>query len=96
MSQLYLVEYGCSQCSEHLVVSAGSKEAAEEYAYYAAQECWDSYSHDDYYDETDEWADEDCYEEMQYDIFYNAVEFDPTNEIHADFFEEQAKRPHVV
>jgi hypothetical protein len=33
---------------------------------------------------------------MQYDIFYNAVEFDPMNEIHADLFDEQAKRPHVV
>ena len=33
MSKLYLIEYGCSICSEHLVVSADSEQDANDYAY---------------------------------------------------------------
>lgn len=93
MPQLYLVEYGCAAYAEHLVVSAQSCEEAEEFAYQCAQDCYDEYSYMDYEEDDEFWGDE---ENVESDIFYDAVEFDPKNKFHMECYAEQHNRAHVI
>lgn len=92
MSNLYLIEYGCTTYSEHLIVSARSLEEAEEFAYLSAQDCYDEYSYMDY-TEDDEFFWE---EENLNDIFYRAIEFDPKNKFHVECYAEQDERSYVI
>ena len=101
MKNLYLIEYGCSICSEHLVVLADSIEDANEYAYLEAQNIYYSYD-SNYPDEEDcEGMDEDdiaemMQEDMEQDIQYFAEVYDAENEDHAETLREQNGRPFEV
>ena len=98
---LFYIEYGCSQCTEHLVVSAKDEASAEYYAYTAAQDCYYSYDcnyidPDDYPDATeDEFAEIEC-EEMEMDIHHSAELFDESNEDHVETLKEQNNKPFEV
>ena len=78
MKNLYLIEYGCSICSEHLVVLANSLEDANECAYLEAQNVY--YSYDSNYPDMEDYEgmDEDdiaemMQEDMEQDIHYLAA-----------------------
>lgn len=101
MSNLYFIEYGCSQGSEHLIVSAKDKAAAEYYAYISAQDTWYSYEcnyidPEDYPDATEEELVEIEGEEMEMDIHYCAEPFDDKNEEHIETLREQNNKPFEV
>jgi hypothetical protein len=105
MKNLYLIEYGCSICSEHLVVLADSLEDANEYAYLEAQNIYYSYDCnypdvEDYEDYEDDMSEDDIAElmqqDMEQDIHYYAVEYDPENEDHQMTFDEQNNKPFEV
>ena len=101
MKNLYLIEYGCSICSEHLVVLADSIEDANEYAYLEAQNVYYSYD-SNYPDEEDcEGMDEDeiaemMHQDMEQDIQYYAVEYDPEDEEHVMVMQDQGSVPHEI
>lgn len=101
MKNLYLIEYGCSICSEHLVVLASSLEDANEYAYLEAQNVY--YSYDCNYPDAEdcEGMDEDdiaamIQEDMEQDIHYLAVEYNPNNEDHVMVMHDQNDKPHEI
>lgn len=101
MKNLYLIEYGCSICSEHLVVLADSLDDANEYAYLEAQNVY--YSYDSNYPDAEdcEGMDEDdvaemMQEDMEQDIHYLAVPYDPNNEDHAMTMCDQDNKPHEI
>lgn len=101
MPNLYYIEYGCSICSERLIVSAKSKEDAEHYAYISAQDVWYSYDYnmidpEDYPDASEEELVEIECEEMEQDIHYYAEPFDPESEEHAETLKEQNNKPFEV
>lgn len=101
MSKLYLIEYGCSICSEHLVVSADSEEDANDYAYQEAQSVYYSYGcnevdPDDYPGATEEELCEIDQEEMEQDIHYFAEEFNPNDEEHQEYLREQDNKPFEI
>ena len=101
MKNLYLIEYGCSICSEHLVVLADSLEDANEYAYLEAQNIYYSYD-SNYLDEEDcEGMDEDdiaemMQEDMEQDIHYLAVAYNPEDEEHVMVMHDQNDKPHEI
>ena len=101
MKNLYLIEYGCSICSEHLVVLANSLDDANEYAYQEAQNVYYSYD-SNYPDEEDcEGMDEDdiaemMQEDMEQDIHYLAVEYNPEDEEHVMVMHDQNDKPHEI
>ena len=101
MKNLYLIEYGCSICSEHLVVLADSLEDANEYAYLEAQNVY--YSYDNNYPEEEdcEGMDEDeiaemMQEDMEQDIHYLAIVYNPEDEEHIETMREQGNKPHEI
>lgn len=101
MKNLYYIEYGCSICAEHLIVSAKDIGTAYEYAYQEAQNLY--YSYDcNYPDEEDcEGMTEDeiaemAHEDMEQDIQYLAVEYDENNEDHAMTMRDQKNEPHEI
>ena len=101
MKNLYLIEYGCSICSEHLIVLADSLEDANEYAYLEAQNVY--YSYDcNYPDTVDcEGMDEDdiaemMQEDMEQDIHYLAVIYNPEDEEHVMVMHDQNSKPHEI
>ena len=105
MAKLYFIEYGCSCCSETLIVSCDDPNAAlqraMDYAHQAATDCYYSYDcnypdPDDYPGVSEEELVEIEEEEMEYDIFYSAVEYDPANEDHVSALKEQDNKPHVI
>lgn len=101
MSKLYLIEYGCSICSEHLVVLADNEERANEFAYQEAQSVYYSYEcngvdPDDYPGATEEELNEIDSEEMEQDIHYYAEPYDPNNEDHQMWMREQDNKPFEV
>ena len=49
---LYYIEYGCSICTEHLIVEAKNEDTANEYAYLEAQNVY--YSYDSNYPDEEE------------------------------------------
>ena len=101
MKNLYLIEYGCSICSEHLVVLADSLEDANEYAYLEAQNVYYSYDYN-YPDAEDcEGMDEDdiaemMQEDMEQDIHYLAVIYNPEDEEHVMVMHDQNDKPHEI
>ena len=101
MKNLYLIEYGCSICSEHLVVLADSLEDANEYAYLEAQNVY--YSYDSNYPDAEdcEGMDEDdiaemMQEDMEQDIHYFAVAYNPEDEEHVMVIHDQNDKPHEI
>lgn len=101
MKNLYLIEYGCSICSEHLVILADSLEDANEYAYLEAQNVY--YSYDSNYPDMEdcEGMDEDdiaeiMQEDMEQDIHYLAVEYNPEDEEHVTVMRDQNNEPFEV
>ena len=101
MKNLYLIEYGCSICSEHLVVLAASLEDANEYAYLEAQNVY--YSYDSNYPDAEdcEGMDEDdiaemMQEDMEQDIHYFAVTYNPEDEEHVMVMHDQNDKPHEI
>ena len=72
MKNLYFIEYGCTQCTEHLIIEAKDAAAAEYYAYTSAQDCYFGYEcnyidPEDYPDATEEELVEIENEEMELD-----------------------------
>lgn len=101
MSKLYLIEYGCSICSEHLVVSADNEECANDFAYQEAQSVYYSYEcngvdPDDYPGATEEELNEIDTQEMEQDIHYCVELYDPNNEDHQMWMREQNNKPHEI
>lgn len=101
MSKLYLIEYGCSICTEHLVVSADSIERANEFAYQEAQSVYYSYEcngvdPDDYPGATEEELCEIDNEEMEQDIHYLAELYDPNDEDHQSYIRDQDNKPFEI
>lgn len=101
MKNLYLIEYGCSICSEHLVVLADSLEDANEYAYLEAQNVY--YSYDSNYPDAEdcEGMDEDdiaemMQEDMEQGIHYLAVVYNPEDEEHVMVMHDQNDKPHEI
>lgn len=101
MKNLYLIEYGCSICSEHLVVLADSLEDANEYAYLEAQNVY--YSYDSNYPDAEdcEGMDEDdiaemMQEDMEQNIHYLAVIYNPEDEEHVMVMHDQKDEPHEI
>ena len=101
MKNLYLIEYGCSICSEHLIVLADSLEEANEYAYLEAQNVY--YSYDCNYPDAEdcEGMDEDdiaemMQEDMEQDIHYIAVEYNPEDEEHVMVMHDQNDKPYEI
>ena len=101
MSKLYLIEYGCSICSEHLVVSADDEERANDFAYQEAQNVYYSYEcngvdPDDYPGATEVELNEIDTQEMEQDIHYCVEPYDPNNEDHQMWMREQNNKPHEI
>ena len=101
MKNLYLIEYGCSIYSEHLVVLADSLEDANKYAYLEAQNVY--YSYDSNYPDAEdcEGMDEDdiaemMQEDMEQDIHYLAVIYNPEDEEHMMVMHDQNDKPHEI
>ena len=101
MKNLYLIEYGCSICSEHLVVLANSLEDANEYAYLEAQNVY--YFYDSNYPDAEdcEGMDEDdiaemMQEDMEQDIHYFAVTYNPEDEEHVMVMHDQNEKPYEI
>jgi hypothetical protein len=101
MKNLYLIEYGCSICSEHLVVLADSQDEAVEYAYLEAQNVY--YSYDCNYPDMDECEgmdDDDIAElvqqDMEQDIHYHAVIYNPEDEEHVIVMRDQNNKPYEI
>ena len=101
MKNLYLIEYGCSICSELLVVLADSLEDANEYAYLEAQNVY--YSYDSNYPDAEdcEGMDEDdiaemMQEDMEQDIHYLAVIYNPEDEEHVMVMHDLNDKPHEI
>jgi hypothetical protein len=98
---LFYIEYGCSICTEHLIVEAKDMGAAHEYAYLEAQNVYYSYDYN-YPDEEDyEVMDEDeiaemMQQDMEQDIHYFAESYDPENEDHLMVMREQNNKPHEI
>lgn len=101
MKNLYLIEYGCSICTEHLIVLAENEERASEFAYQEAQNVYDSYDCN-YPDIEDcEGMDEDdiaemMQENMEQDIHYLAVIYNPEDEEHVMVMHDQNDKPHEI
>lgn len=101
MSQLYLIEYGCSICSEHLVVSADDMERAMDYAYQEAQSVYWSYDcnypdMDECEDMTEEEINEMIDQEVEQDIHYYAEPYNPNNEDHQMWMRDQDNKPFEI
>lgn len=98
---LFYIEYGCSQCTERLIVSAKDGSNASEYAYQCAQDSYFSYDcnfidPEDYPEATEEELVEIEEQEMELDIFYFVDDFDESNEEHVDILREQNGKPFEV
>lgn len=105
MSNLFYIEYGCSCCDDTLVVSCSDPNDAllfaMDYAHHAAVDSYYSYdcnypNPDDYPDASEEELAEIEEEEMEYDIFYSAVLYNPLNEDHVTALEEQGGKPFEI
>lgn len=101
MKNLYYIEYGCSQCTERLIVSAKDESNANEYAYQSAQDLYFSYDcnfidPEDYPEATEEELVEIEEQEMEMDIHYFVEDFDDSNEEHVDTLREQNGKPFEV
>ena len=98
---LYYIEYGCSICTEHLIVEAKDMGTANEYAYLEAQNIYYSYDSNYPAEEDCEGMDEDeiaemMQQDMEQDIQYFAEIYDAENEDHAMTMREQDNKPHQI
>lgn len=103
---LFYIKYGCSVNHEQLIVEAETFERAEEYAEYAAQDCYYSYdcnypSDEDYgyYEEegmTEDEISENEYMDMMNDIDWIVEFYDESNDYHTEAMEEQGGIPFEV
>ena len=98
---LFYIEYGCSICTEHLIVEAKNEDAANEYAYLSAQEVY--YSYDCNYPDIEdcEGMDEDdiaemMQQDMELDLQYFVEPYDLENEDHIMTMREQNNIPHPI
>lgn len=98
---LFYIEYGCSICTEHLIVEAKDMGAANDFAYQEAQNVY--YSYDDNYpnEEDCEGMDEEeiaemMQQDMEQDIQYCVEIYDVENEDHAITMREQNNKPHEI
>lgn len=98
---LFYIEYGCSICTEHLIIEAKDEAAANEYAYLSAQEIY--YSYDYNYPDVEDCEDMDedeiaelMQQDMEQDIQYFAEIYDAENEDHAMTMREQNNIPHPI
>ena len=98
---LFYIEYGCSICTEHLVIEAKDIGAADEFAYLEAQNLY--YSYDCNYPESEECEEMDDEEiaemmqqDMEYDIQYFAELYNPENEDHTMTLRDQCGIPHKI
>ena len=94
MKNPYYIEYGCSICTEHLVVLAKDEQTALDYAYQEAQNLYYSYDcnypdMEDYEGMDEEDVAEMLQDEMEQDIQYYAEDFNPENEDHMMTLSEQ-------
>ena len=101
MKNLYLIEYGCSICTEHLVVLAESEERANEFAYQEAQNVYWSYDCNYPAEEDCDEMDEDdiaemMQEDMEQDINYLVVIYNPEDEEHLMVMHDQNDKPHEI
>lgn len=101
MKNLYLIEYGCSICTEHLVVLAESEERANEFAYQEAQNVYWSYDCNYPAEEDCDGMDEDdiaemMQEDMEQDINYLVVIYNPEDEEHLMVMHDQNDKPHEI
>ena len=101
MKNLYLIEYGCSICTEHLVVLAESEERANEFAYQEAQSVYWSYdcnypAEEDCEDMSEEEIAELAEQDMEQDIQYFVELYNENNEDHAETMREQGSKPHEI
>jgi hypothetical protein len=101
MKNLYLIEYGCSICSEHLVVLAESEECANEFAYQEAQSVYWSYdcnypAEEDCEDMNEEEIAELAEQDMEQDIRYFVELYDPNNKEHQAYMRDQNNEPHEI
>jgi hypothetical protein len=101
MKNLYLIEYGCSICSEHLVVLAENQGEAIEYAYLEAQNVY--YSYDSNYPDMEDYEGMDeediaemMQEDMEQDIHYFAVMYNPEDEEHVMVMHDQNDEPYEI
>lgn len=88
----FIIEYGCSVCTEHLAIEANSLAEAEHYAYQSAYECRESFEgfhgvlsfaefcEEEGYDEEDEHAWEAFNDMVEYELNYHAHEFNEDDE----------------
>ena len=98
---LFYIEYGCSICTERLIVEAKDEEVANDFAYQCAQELYWSYDYNYPNSEDCEGMDEDdiaemMEQDMQQDIQYLAVPYDENNEDHAMTMRDQYNKPHEI
>ena len=101
MKNLYLIEYGCSICTEHLVVLAENEERANEFAYQEAQSVYWSYdcnypAEEDCEDMSEEEIAELAEQDMEQDIQYFVELYDPNNEEHQAYMHDQNNKPHEI
>lgn len=98
---LFYIEYGCSICTEHLIVEAKNEDAANEYAYQEAQNVYWSYDCN-YPDAEDcDGMDEEevaelMQQDMEQDLQYFAEPYNPENEDHIMTMREQDNKPHII
>jgi hypothetical protein len=98
---LFYIEYGCSICTEHLIVEAKNEDAANEYAYLSAQEVYYSYDYN-YPDAEDcDGMDEEeiaelMQQDMEQDLQYFVEPYDLENEDHTMTMREQNNIPHPI
>ena len=98
---LFYIEYGCSICTERLIVEAKDMGAAHEYAYLEAQNVY--YSYDSNYPDSEdcEGMDDDeiaemMQQDMECDIQYFTEHYNPENEEHVSAMREQHNKPHEI
>ena len=98
---LFYIEYGCSICTEHLIVEAKDMGAAHEFAYLEAQNIY--YSYDCNYPDAEdcEGMDDDeiaemMQQDMEYDIQYFVESYDSENEDHEMTLREQHGDPYKI
>ena len=101
MPNLYYIEYGCSICIEHLIVLANDEQSATDYAYQEAQNLYYSYDcnypdEEDYEGMNEDDAAEMMQEDMEQDIHYLAVIYNPEDEEHVMVMHDQNDKPHEI
>lgn len=98
---LFYIEYGCSICTEQLIVEAKDIDTANDFAYKEAQDVYYSYDcnypgEEDCEGMNEEEVAEMMQQDMEQDIQYVAEIYDAENEDHVMTMREQNNRPHQI